>query len=209
LVVGEDLGTLEPWVREYLVSRGLLGTTVLWFESEQGIPKPPEDWRELTLASVTTHDLPPTVGYLNFEEVYLRDRLGLLRSTLDEELARAEEEQRYWLDYVAQHPFEAHLEDAGATPSVPTSNVDDETERQVLGLYHALTLSPCRVLNVALVDAVGDYQPQNQPGTTDEYPNWRVWLGGPDGRRLYLEDVLISRRARRLAGLVQDRTASL
>ncbi|MDR0837866.1 MAG: 4-alpha-glucanotransferase [Propionibacteriaceae bacterium] len=209
LVVGEDLGTLEPWVREYLVARGLLGTTVLWFESEQGSAKPPETWRELTLASVTTHDLPPTVGYLNFEQVYLRHRLGLLTNSLEAELTQAEQEQRYWLDYVAQHPFEASDETSGTVSNAATTaRLDDDTEAQVLGLYHALTLSPCRVLNVALVDAVGDHQPQNQPGTIDEYPNWRVWLGGPAGERLYLEDVLISRRARRLAGMVQDRVAA-
>lgn len=34
LVVGEDLGTVEPWVRDYLRERGVLGTSVLWFEFE-------------------------------------------------------------------------------------------------------------------------------------------------------------------------------
>ncbi len=33
LVVGEDLGTVEPWVRDYLRERGLFGTSILWFES--------------------------------------------------------------------------------------------------------------------------------------------------------------------------------
>ena len=32
LVVGEDLGTVEPWVRDYLRERGILGTSILWFE---------------------------------------------------------------------------------------------------------------------------------------------------------------------------------
>ena len=34
LVVGEDLGTVEPWVRDYLRERGILGTSILWFEFE-------------------------------------------------------------------------------------------------------------------------------------------------------------------------------
>ena len=34
VVVGEDLGTVEPWVRDYLRDRGLLGTSVLWFECD-------------------------------------------------------------------------------------------------------------------------------------------------------------------------------
>jgi 4-alpha-glucanotransferase len=36
---------------------------------------------------------------------------------------------------------------------------------------------------------------QNQPGTTDEYPNWRIPLGGPDGRRLLLEEAFTDPRA--------------
>ena len=70
LVVGEDLGTVEPWVRDYLAERGLLGTSILWFErDESGRPRPPETWRELCLAAVTTHDLPPTAGYLAGEHI--------------------------------------------------------------------------------------------------------------------------------------------
>ena len=36
VVVGEDLGTVEPWVRDYLRERGLLGTSILWFEHDFG-----------------------------------------------------------------------------------------------------------------------------------------------------------------------------
>ena len=57
------------------------------------------------------------------------------------------------------------------------------------------------MLNVALVDAVGDVRVQNQPGTADEYPNWRVPLSGPDGEPIRLEDVFTSERAARLCGI--------
>src|SRR5699024_11511108 len=66
------------WVRDYLAERGVLGTSVLWFEQEDDRPRRPEDYRELALATVTTHDLPPTAGYLAEEHVDLRQRLGLL-----------------------------------------------------------------------------------------------------------------------------------
>ena len=32
VVVGEDLGTVEPWLRDALAARGVLGTQMLWFE---------------------------------------------------------------------------------------------------------------------------------------------------------------------------------
>lgn len=42
VIIGEDLGTVEPWVRDYLASRGILGTAVLWFENQDdGWPSSP------------------------------------------------------------------------------------------------------------------------------------------------------------------------
>ena len=101
VVVGEDLGTVEPWVRDYLRERGILGTSILWFEFDwdgDGTPLPPEKWREYCLASVTTHDLPPTAGYLAGDHVRLRDQLGILTRSLDEELEADEAERQAWLD---------------------------------------------------------------------------------------------------------------
>src|SRR4029450_11298883 len=67
----------------------MLGTSILWSDRtwDTGRPLPPQDWRELCLATVTTHDLPPTAGYLSGDHVALRDRLGLLTRSLEEELA--------------------------------------------------------------------------------------------------------------------------
>ena len=101
IVVGEDLGTVEPWVRRYLRERGILGTSILWFEFEfdsGGGPLRPEWWREYCLASVTTHDLPPTAGYLAGDHIRLRDSLGLLTRPLDEELAADQAGRSAWLD---------------------------------------------------------------------------------------------------------------
>ena len=54
---------------------------------------------------------------------------------------------------------------------------DDATERQVVeALHRLLTWAPSRLLGVQLADAVGDRRPQNQPGTDQEYPNWRMPL---------------------------------
>ena len=189
VVIGEDLGTVEPWVREYLTGRGILGTSVLWFEEENGAPRAVESWRECAMASVNTHDLPPTAGYLDKSHVRLRHDLGLLTESLEEEERAAEEEQERWM---------AYLRAAGALDEA----MADVTEAKVLGLYRMLARTPSRVLCATLVDAVGEERIQNQPGTIDEYPNWRVPLGGADGRPLLLEDIYAMERPMRLAAVL-------
>ncbi len=184
-VVGEDLGVVEPFVRDYLAGRGVLGTSILWFESENGAPHPPEAWRELCLASVTTHDLPPTAGYLAGDHVRLRDSLGLLTRPVEQELHAWAHEQE---------TFRSLLRERGLL-----SEGADE-EETVAALHRLLACAPSRLLGVSLADLVGDRRTQNQPGTHQEYPNWRVPLAGPDGTPLLLEDLPDVGRARRLAG---------
>jgi len=208
LVVGEDLGTVEPWVRDYLRERGILGTSILWFEFEfhgSGAPLRPEWWREYCLASVTTHDLPPTAGYLSGDHVRLRDALGLLTRSLAEELAADDAERSAWLEELRRRgalaPAEVDAAEAALAPDAPDAT-DAQVHATVLALHRYLTWTPSRLISVALSDLVGDKRTQNQPGTIDEYPNWRVPLTGPDGALLALEDVIASGRARALAEVV-------
>lgn len=192
VVVGEDLGTVEPWVRDYLLLRGLLGTSILWFELDRdgnGGPLPAERWREYCLSSVTTHDLPPTAGYLAGDHVRLRDSLGLLTRPVEEELESDRTELAAWMAELRRVGL---LEDG-----------EDDPERVVVALYRYLGRTPSRLLGVALTDAVGDRRTQNQPGTTDEYPNWRVPLTGPDGSAVMLEDVFTDPRTATLAEAVR------
>jgi 4-alpha-glucanotransferase len=192
VVVGEDLGTVEPWVRDYLAERGVLGTSVLWFERDwegDGEPTPPEQWRAYCLASVTTHDLPPTPAYLAGDHVRLRHELGLLTRPLDEELAADRADQQAWLDLLRDRGELAPDADEAAT---------------VEALHRALLDSPARLRCVALTDAVGERRTQNQPGTRDGYPNWRIPLGGPDGEPVFLEDVFSSDRAAALVDLMRE-----
>ena len=80
VLIGEDLGTVEPWVRTSLASRGILGTSVLWFERDaNGRPLHAARWRTESLATVTTHDLPPTAAVLSGDSLDASDWLATLR----------------------------------------------------------------------------------------------------------------------------------
>ncbi|GAA0562191.1 4-alpha-glucanotransferase [Actinomadura welshii] len=188
VVVGEDLGTVEPQVREAMADRGVLGTSLLWFERDgEGRPKPPARWRELSLATVGTHDMPPITGFVHGDHIALRDRLGLLtRSRAEEE----DDHRRQLADWLAL----LHGEDLLATPpaDIMRALADGSTahDGEIVAALHAfLGRTPARLRGVSLADAVGERRTQNQPGTTDEYPNWRVPLADAGGDPVFLEDL--------------------
>lgn len=190
LIVGEDLGTVEPWVRDYLAARGVFGTSVLWFErTDNGAPLPPDGYREQCMASITTHDLAPTAGYLEGAHITVRDRLGLLRRPGAEELSDLRIDLARWESVLESDGL---LKSSGGEPR-------DAAESHILALHRYLMTTPSRMICAALTDAVGDKNMQNQPGTVDEYPNWRVPLRDSVGARVYIEDLRTSARARRLA----------
>ncbi len=181
VVVGEDPGhrrTLGAGLPER--ARGLFGTSILWFERDRewgqpDKPLPADRWREACLSSVTTHDLPPTAGYLAGEHIRLREELGLLTRPAEEELAA--------------RPRRA----GGLAGGAAAARARRHRPRYRRDHPRAVRLpgpDPVQAAGSALCpDAVGDVRAQNQPGTTDEYPNWRVPLAGPDGRRLRIEDI--------------------
>lgn len=191
VVIGEDLGTFEPWVQEYLAARGILGTSILWFENDGDAPLPPEKYRTQCLASVNTHDLPPTAGYLAGDHVLLRDRLGLLEGSLSEEHAAHQESLNAVLQLVRERGL---LPADGAV-----------TEQQTIeALYRLLAQSPSMLLGVALTDGVGERRVQNQPGTGDEYPNWQVPLADEAGRPVLVEELEKGSRFNALLAAVED-----
>ncbi len=174
-VIGEDLGTVEPGVRERLAEHGVLGTSVLWFERDwraDGAVLPPERWRAGCLATLTTHDLPSTAARLTGEHVELRHRLGLLARPLGEEQDAAAGELADW----QQELVRIGLLTAGE-PVTPEA------------LYAYLLATPAQLVGVWLPDTVGDPRPQNLPGTWDQYPNWRLPVADATGTPRTLDEL--------------------
>ncbi|MFB8207068.1 4-alpha-glucanotransferase [Streptomyces sp. NPDC056010] len=198
VVVGEDLGTVEPGVREALARRGVLGTSVLWFERDwagDGRPLAPERWRRDCLATATTHDLPSTAARLTGDHVTLRHRLGLLTRPLDEELREDGADTAEWLALLTRLgllPEDVAFPAAGALPG----GVDEEAAVQAV--HRFLLRTPARMTGIWLPDTVGDRRPQNLPGTWDQYPNWRLPVADAEGVPVTLEQLAASPRLHRL-----------
>lgn len=194
LVVGEDLGTFEPWVRDYLIDRGILGTSILWFEYDgERRPLRAEDYRTLCMASVNTHDLPPTAGYLQGDHVALRHELGLLERELEQEHAADAAGREQVLDLLRAEG----LLSAGA-----------DIEETVIALHRHLARTPSMLLGVSLVDCVGERRIQNQPGTDEEYPNWRIPLADAQGAPVTVDDIATDARTARLLTAVREGISS-
>ena len=82
-----------------------------------------------------------------------------------------------------------------------SGQMDDQVE-VLLALHKFLLRTPSKVLLAGLTDAVGERQTQNQPGTVDEYPNWRMPLADMRGKRISLEEIFKAPLPRRLAAVM-------
>ena len=145
LVVGEDLGTVEPGVREELAERNLLSYRLLWFEDDE-----PEDWPAAAMAAITTHDLPTVAGLWSGSDVADQGRYV---ATPPEELDRGRREMLGRLD-------RGGVLDESAT-------ADDAVELA----HRELARSPSVLLSATLEDAVAQELRPNLPAVV-ERPNW-------------------------------------
>jgi 4-alpha-glucanotransferase len=207
IVVGEDLGTVPDHVRAELADVGVLGSAVLWFEKDpdDDSPLPPSQWRELAMASVTTHDLPTVAGWWHDDQVRVRAELGLLTRPQEEEQRSADAERAALL---ASARREGLLGEPGSGGGGETGDGQGWDEDQVsLALHGMLTRSPARIVLAAPGDAIGDRRQPNLPGTVDEYPNWRLPVADGTGRPVPLEELITDPRVTRLADALRDGVA--
>ena len=189
VVVGEDLGTVEDRVREALDATGVLGSAVLWFETD-------DDGAFLPPATVAGRDArdrhharPPDRRRASSP----RSRCGCATSSgqlgvpVEQERATVREQRAALLAVLEQ---EGLLEQCDG--DVP------------LAMHAALVASPSRLVLAAFGDAVGDLRQPNLPGTVDEYPNWRLPVADGDGRPLGVEELLVHPGVRRLTTLLSQ-----
>lgn len=147
-VVGEDLGTVEPGVRDAMLEHALLRYQVLWFEDQT-----PGWWAQQAMASVSTHDLPTVTGLWTGADEQALEELGL---AVD----------RDW--FAAQR--RRLVEWAGVAADAPAGEV-------VLAVHRLLGTARCAVVVAQLEDALAVAERPNVPGTTRTVrPNWSLAL---------------------------------
>lgn len=151
IVIGEDLGTVPPGVREALRRRRLLSTRLVLFER-----KPPEGYPRQSFAAVTTHDLPTIAGAWSGDDVR------------DQAAAGVEPDES------AAALLRGRLADAAAAGGDAT--VHEVTMR----LHRRLAASPAALVAATLEDALEVGERPNLPGTmSPQRPNWSVALPAP------------------------------
>jgi 4-alpha-glucanotransferase len=152
LVVGEDLGTVEAWLRDELAWREVLSTRVVWFEDE-----PPERYPEQSEGVLTTHDLPTVAGVWTGADAAELAALG--HPATDE----GDAEVRRRLDALV-----------GLDPAAPVAEV-------VATAHRALSSGASQLVLGTLEDLCGVEHRPNVPGTTsDDRPGgWSTALPLP------------------------------
>ena len=169
VVIGEDLGTVEPFVRETLDRFGVLSYRLFYFEKRaDGQFKSYDEYPERALVSSTTHDLPTLAGFWIGEDIEARRRAGMFpddamyRRQVEE---RAVEKQRV-LDLL--HSLNL-LPAYSPTSAASMPEMTGELHNAVIGF---LALTPSQLLAVNQEDLTKEIAQQNLPATTWQYPNW-------------------------------------
>lgn len=167
LIVGEDLGTVEPEVREILARFGILSYRLLYFERMDGRFKSPEEYPAQALASSTTHDLATITGFWTSNDIEARLRAGAIdRAAYEAQQAHRARDKQNLLDALVS---------AGLLPPGYPRRAEEIPE--LTGeLHHAiigfLARTPSVLWLINQEDLTKEPSQQNLPGTTWEYPNW-------------------------------------
>jgi (1->4)-alpha-D-glucan 1-alpha-D-glucosylmutase len=172
VVVGEDLGTVDPDVQKALGERGVLSYKLVYFERKSdGSFKPSHEYPPQALAAISTHDLPTLAGWWTGHDLAVRRELELFPTdALYESQKKDRDTDRRRLLETLRHAGlltdddAKALEPLGATPpSIPLS----------AAAHTFLGATPSQLAMVQLEDLTGTPEQANMPGTTTEHPNWR------------------------------------
>jgi len=171
VIIGEDLGTVPPYVRQKLAEADILSYRLLYFEkdSQQNFIRP-QDYPELALVTVATHDLPTLAGFWTLADMEARKKTGMFDNpqAMDEAVAEREADKAKLLGLSQELDL---LPRDGPSDPRAYPEVTNEIHNAVVGF---LATTPCKLFVLSQEDLFQELNQQNLPGTTGEYPNWSL-----------------------------------
>jgi 4-alpha-glucanotransferase len=168
IVVGEDLGTVEPSVRETLAKFGILSYRLFYFEkNERGEFRRSDEYPVQALVSSTTHDLPTLAGFWVGDDIAARYAANIIdEATRDAQFKHREREKQKMLDVL----FElALLPESLPRQAAAYPELTGELHNAIVGF---LATTPSQLLAINQEDLTKELHQQNLPGSTWQYPNW-------------------------------------
>lgn len=170
VIIGEDLGTVPPRIRQDLGKLGVFSYKVFYFERKEDRHfLPPEDYPAGAMAAVTTHDLPTLAGFWQGNDIKLKRELDLypLGNLAEVDAVTREEDRRLLLEALTTRGL---LPDGAALHSGSGNSCPSAIREGVL-MY--LAQSRAALMEVRLEEILGVAEQQNLPGTRQEHPNWQ------------------------------------
>jgi 4-alpha-glucanotransferase len=194
LIVGEDLGTVPPELREAMERFRILSYRLFYFEKgEGGRIKAPEEYPLHALVSSTTHDLPTIAGFWAGRDIELRLETGML--TPDQAAQQREARVRDKQAMVAALKKGGFLNQVYPDESARWTELTGELHNAVIGF---LVSTPSQLMVLNHEDLTKELDQQNLPGTTWQYPNWRRKM------RLTIEELQTSPQAADFARMFRN-----
>lgn len=169
IVIGEDLGTVPPGFSDIMANAGLLSYKVLYFETwESGLFKRPEMYPELSMVTVSTHDIPTLTGWWTGRDLEWRQNLNLYPN---EEMGVQDRADRVTdRTKLISALDDMQVIDMANAPQQSPAVMNRELS---LSVHKYLAYAPSAIQLIPLEDALEVREQVNVPGTVDEHPNWR------------------------------------
>ncbi|HXB73378.1 MAG TPA: 4-alpha-glucanotransferase [Candidatus Acidoferrales bacterium] len=168
LIVGEDLGTVEPSVRETLAGLGIFSYRLFYFEKKTtGEFRRSDEYPPHALVSSTTHDLPTLAGFWVGADIEARRNAGLIdQAAYAAQIQNRAQEKQRMLDVLFEQGF--------LKPELPRRALD---YAELTGDLHNAAIgflaeTPSQLLAINHEDLTKELHQQNLPGSTWQYPNW-------------------------------------
>jgi len=160
IIVGEDLGTVPPYVRPAMKRHGLHRMYVVHYELASDLRRGLPLVLSNSVASLNTHDMPPFAAFWQGLDIEERKRIGLLdKASVQEEKNRLMAMKQALTTFLQDRDWLHEAED-----NIPAV---------LKACLSFLAASRAWMVLINLEDLWLEVQPQNVPSIKEEYPNWR------------------------------------